>query len=105
MRSLLLQNNSQACALVGDVGQQSDLTSALDSLGQLTLMHSAGTGGSAGQNLAALRHEAAELCSVLVVNGLALISAELANLAALMILIAISIESQGYFLLIKICPL
>ena len=91
--------------LVGHVRQESDLTSSLDGLSELTLMHCAGTGGSAGQNLAALRHEAAKLCSVLIIDGLALVSAELANLAALMILIAISIESQGYFLLIKICPL
>ena len=40
--------------LVGDVGQQGDLTGALDGLGQLTLMHGAGAGGPAGQDLGAL---------------------------------------------------
>ena len=47
--------------LVGDEGQQRDLTGALDGLGQLTLMHGAGAGGAAGQDLAPLRQEPAQL--------------------------------------------
>ena len=69
--------------LVGDEGQQSDLTSPLDGLGQLTLMHGAGAGGAAGQDLGALGHETTQLGGVLVINGLALVRAELADLAAL----------------------
>ena len=47
--------------LVSDVGQQSDLTGALDSGGQVTLMGCAGTGGTAGQDLAALGQVTAEI--------------------------------------------
>ena len=68
---------------VGDVGQQGDLTSPLDGLRQLALMHGAGAGGSAGQNLGTLRDEAAQLGGVLIINVLALLGAELADLAAL----------------------
>jgi hypothetical protein len=64
-------------------------------------MLSASTRCSAGQNLAALGHKAAELCSVLIVDVLALVDTELANLPALAVLISITIESQGYFLLIN----
>jgi len=71
--------------LVGDVRQKSDLTCSLDGLGQLALMHSAGTGGSAGQNLATLGKIAAELCGILVIDRLSLIYAECANLSALAI--------------------
>ena len=34
--------------LVGDEGQQRNLTGAFDGLGQLALMHGAGAGGTAG---------------------------------------------------------
>ena len=37
--------------LLGNEGQQSDLTGTLDGLGQLALMHSTGTGGTAGRLL------------------------------------------------------
>ena len=47
--------------LVGDEGQQRDLTGALDGLGQLALVHGAGAGGAAGQDLAPLRQEPAQL--------------------------------------------
>ena len=39
--------------LLGHEGQQRDLTGALDGLGQLTLVHGAGAGGAAGQDLGA----------------------------------------------------
>ena len=69
--------------LVGDVGQQGDLTGALDGLGQLTLMHGAGAGGAAGQDLSALGSIAAQLGSVLIVDALDLVHAEGTDLAAL----------------------
>ena len=68
---------------VGDVGQQSDLTGPLDGLSQLTLMHGAGAGGTAGQDLGTLRNETTQLGGVLIINALALLGAELANLTAL----------------------
>ena len=46
--------------LVSDVGQQGDLTGTLDGGGQVTLVSGAGTGGTAGQNLAALGQVTAE---------------------------------------------
>ena len=55
--------------LLGDEGQQSDLTGPLDGLGQLALMHGAGAGGSAGQNLGPLGNEAAQLGGILVVDA------------------------------------
>lgn len=71
------------CKLVGHVGQQGNLTRTLDGVGQLTLMHGASAGGAAGQNLCALRDQATQLGGVLVINLLALFSAELADLATL----------------------
>ena len=53
---------------------------ALDGNGQLTLMSSAGAGGAAGQDLAALRSVAAQLGSVLVVHMLDFVDAEAAYL-------------------------
>ena len=69
--------------LLGNEGQQSDLTGTLDGLGQLALMHSTGTGGTAGQDLGAPADEAAQLGSILIIDMLALIHAELANLLPL----------------------
>ena len=68
---------------VSDVGQQSDLTCALDSGGQVTLVGSTGTGGTAGQNLATLGQVTAELSGVLVIDAGHLIHAECTNLLAL----------------------
>ena len=51
----------QKTQLVGHEGQQRDLTSTLDGLGELTLMHGAGAGGAAGQDLAPLRQVPAQL--------------------------------------------
>ena len=45
--------------------QQSNVTRALDRLGQLTLMLCASTGHAAGQDLAALGHVTLQLCYVL----------------------------------------
>ena len=98
-----LSNDSAFCFrdfLVSDRGQERDLTCSLDGLCQLTLMHGAGTGGSAGQDLAALGHIAAKLCSILIINVLALVNTELAHFSALAILVVtIFINSQDGILL------
>ena len=65
------------------VGQQGDLAGTLDSDRQLTLMGSAGTGGTAGQDLAALGQVTAKLHSVFEIDVRHLINAEGANLLAL----------------------
>ena len=64
---------SKRCSLFGDEGEQSDLTGALDGLGQLTLVHGAGAGGPAGQDLGPLGNEAAQLGGVLIVDILDLV--------------------------------
>ena len=71
------------CLSVSDVGQQSDLTGTLDSGGQVTLVSCAGTGGTAGQDLATLRQVTAEFAGVLVIDAGHLIHAKCANLSAL----------------------
>ena len=83
VKKLPVHRTGSLFVLVGHVGQQSNLAGALDGLRQLALMHGAGAGGSAGQNLGALGYKAAQLGGILVVDGLALLSAELADLAAL----------------------
>src|SRR4029079_11913900 len=70
-----------ASSLIGDVRQQGDLPRALDGRLKLPLVHRAGAGDSAGQNLAALRHERADKLEVLVVDVVDLVRAELADLA------------------------
>ncbi len=65
--------------LIQHVRQESDLAGALDRLGQLALMHGAGTGGAARQDLAALGQVAAQLGGVLIINISRLVHAELAN--------------------------
>ena len=84
---------------VGDVRQESDLTGSLDSLGELTLMHCAGAGSAAGQDLAALGHEAAERSGILVIDSGSLIYAKLANFSALAVFGIVLIESQSCILL------
>ncbi len=80
---------------VGHVGQKSDLAGALDGLGELTLMHRAGTGGTTGKNLTALREETAKLRGILVVNESGLVHAELANLSATTGLRIVLIKRHG----------
>ena len=86
---------------VGHVRQERDLTCSLYSLGELTLMHGANTGSAARQDLAALGHEAAELCGVLVIDKGGLINTELAHFSALAVLGIVLIESQSCILLSK----
>ena len=85
--------------LVNHVGQEGHLTGSLDGLSELTLMHGAGAGCTAGQDLAALGHVAAELSSIFVVDKSALIGTELANFSALVVLCIVLIKSQGCILL------
>ena len=59
------------------------MTGALDGGGQIALVSGAGTGGTAGQDLAALGQVTAELSGVLVVDGGHLVHAESANLLTL----------------------
>ena len=75
------------------------MTGSLDSLGELTLMHCAGAGSAAGQDLAALGHEAAELSGILVIDSGSLIYAKLANFSALAVFGIVLIESQSCILL------
>ena len=81
------------------VGHKSDLTCSLDSLGELTLMHSANTGGAARQDLAALGDIAAELCNIFIVDVGSLIYAKLANFSAFAVLGIVLIKSQSCILL------
>ena len=69
--------------LFSHVGQQSDLTSALDSGGQVTLVSCAGAGGTAGQDLATLGQVTAELCSIVVIDSGHLVGTEGSYLLAL----------------------
>ena len=68
---------------VSDVGQQSDVAGALDGDLDLSLVLSAGTGHTAGQDLAALADELAELVGILVVDEVDLVCAEDADLLSL----------------------
>ena len=63
-------------------------------------MHGADAGGAAGQDLAPLGHETAQLGGVLVVDEGGLIDAELANFSALAVLGIVFIESQSGILLL-----
>jgi aspartate aminotransferase-like enzyme len=58
----------------------------------------AGTGRTAGQNLAAVGQKAAKLDGVLIIDKIAFIGAELTNLLPLAVSL-VFIESQGCFLL------
>ena len=87
--------------LVNNVRQEGHLTGTLNGLSELTLVHGAGAGCTAGQDLAALGHVAAELSSIFVVDKSALIGTELANLSALVVLCVVLIKSQGCILLLE----
>src|SRR5260221_11443934 len=70
-----------AFALVRHVRDQRDLPRALDRRLQLALVHRAGARDPARQDLAALGHERPDQLHVLVVDVVALVRAELADLA------------------------
>ena len=66
------------------------MTGALDSGGQGSLMTGAGTGHTAGKNLSALGSILAELCNILIVDGIDLVDAKAANLSA-----ALAVSAHG----------
>ncbi len=55
-----ISGNADAAKLVADVGHQSHIAGTLDGNRQLTLMESAGTGHTAGNDLSALAHVLAQ---------------------------------------------
>ena len=72
---------------VGNVGQECNLTCALDGGSQLTLMLCTSSGDSSGKNLAALGNELSELCGILIVDISNLALAEYANLFSLAVIL------------------
>ena len=92
-------NFADEITLIGYVRQKSDLTGSLYCLGKLALMHCAGTGSAAGQNLAALGDIAAELCNIFIVDVGSLIYAKLANFSTFAVLGIVLIKSQSCILL------
>src|SRR3954466_8327596 len=66
---------------LADVGEQPDLTGALDRARQLRLVAAAGAGDARGADLALVAHRAPEPRHVLVVDGLDLVAAIRAGLA------------------------
>ncbi len=80
--------------LIGHIGQKCDLTGALNGLGELTLMHSTGTGCTAGKNLAALGKETAKFRSVLIINVCSLVNTELAYFSAATIFRIVFVKSH-----------
>ena len=64
-------------------------------------MHCAGSGGTAGQDLAALGHITAQLCGILIVDAGGLVNAKLANFSALAILGIVLIKSRSCILLLE----
>ena len=82
-RSKLGLSYNNMTKLVGHVGQQSDLTSTLDSSVELALVLCASAGNAAGQDLAALADELAELGGVLIIDEINLVRTEDADLLSL----------------------
>src|SRR3954449_8342116 len=67
---------------LADVGEQADLTGALDRARQLRLVAAAGAGDAGGADLALVAHRAPQPCDVLVVDGVDLVPAVRTGLAA-----------------------
>ena len=72
--------------LVGNVGKKSHLTCSLDSGSESSLMKSAVTGNTSGENLRSLGNELSELCYILVIDLAYLILAEDTNLLSSVVL-------------------
>ncbi len=68
---------------VADVGQQSNDSRTLDSVGELSLVFSAGAGDSSGKNLCTLGDILSQSADILVINRFDLFCAELADLSSL----------------------
>jgi hypothetical protein len=71
-----------AAGLVANVGQQSNLAGTLDGSVQFSLVLSASTGNTAGQDLAALADALSQATGILVVDEINLVCAENANLSS-----------------------
>jgi hypothetical protein len=67
---------------LGYIGQQSQVASTLDFMGQLTLVTGAGAGLAAGANLALFRHETAQHIDLFVIDLNIFINTELAEFGA-----------------------
>ena len=80
--------------LVADERHQGNLTSALDSDGQLSLVTSTGTGYAAGQNLGTLGHVTAQTSNVFVIDAFYVVYAEAADLAATLAASACTLSSS-----------
>ena len=65
--------------LVSDVGEKCDVTGSLDSESQLSLVLSAGTGDSSGEDLASFGSALGQSLGVLVVDVIDTVSTEGAN--------------------------
>ena len=72
--------------LVGNVGKKSHLTCSLDSGGELSLVKSAGTGNTSGEDLCSLGDELSKLSYILVIDLAYLILAEDTNLLSSVVL-------------------
>ena len=82
-RSKLGLSYNTGVKLVGYVGKKSHLTCSLDSGGESSLVKSASTGNTSGEDLCSLGDELSELSYVLVINVGYLVLAEDANLLSL----------------------
>jgi hypothetical protein len=78
-RSAFAERFYENLELVGNVRKQCYLSCALDSGVQLTLMLCAGSGNSSGKYFSTFTDELSELCGILVVDKINLVSAENAN--------------------------
>ena len=65
--------------LVGNIGNKSDLSCALNSGGELSLMKSTVTGDTSGKNLRSFGEILSQSCDVLIVDVFNLFGAEKAN--------------------------
>src|SRR5881296_4249499 len=92
---------SPELALVGRVGQQRHVTSALQRDGEATLMPGAGTGHPARQNLAALAHEAPQPRYLFVIDQVDLFRAEVADL---LVRLAVTLISRWWHELLTTAP-
>ena len=73
---------AQTPALPSAERQQGDVARLLDGVGQAALVRRAHAGQTAGNDLAAFRHEGGEQAHVLVVDAVDFLDAEFANLLA-----------------------
>jgi hypothetical protein len=68
--------------LIHDIGEKAEMARALDRDGQLTLLLAGNRGDAAGDDLAALGHEALQQTNVFVIDDWSFLAREGAALAA-----------------------